>query len=348
MNVEKKVLLKLKKCYCVAPLIFDNEKCFLVAAEKKNPCYLFDMEGNVKNKIWDKPGGTMSIVQIPKSNGQFLATQEFYSPNDSANAKIVIVTPQKDGSWAVRTLVELPFVHRFDLLASGEDLYLIACTIKSEHQHKDDWSAPGKIYAAKLPKDISRYDKAHQLKLMVIKEGLLKNHGYYKIIQNGVEKGLISAEQGVFLITPPNPEKENWKIEQLLAVPASDAVLIDIDQDGKDELVIISPFHGSDIQIYKEVEGQYQQVYAYKEKAEFSHAIYAGKLLGKPVVIIGHRGGERNLLAFTYNKKEDTYQTEFLDHNCGSANVCCFKKDGKDIIVSANRETDEIAMYLLK
>lgn len=46
------------------------------------------------------------MVQVPGSDGQFLATHKFYSPNDSKEAKIILAYPE-DGEWKVRTLAEL-------------------------------------------------------------------------------------------------------------------------------------------------------------------------------------------------------------------------------------------------
>ena len=231
MKVTKKVIAHLNKCYSIAGLHYHDQDYVLVAAEKTDPCYMFDLKGNKVDTIWEAPGGVMTMQQLPGSDGVFLATHQFYSPNDSAEAKIVIVTP-KDGQWEVRTLVDLPFVHRFDVLTRNGVRYLIACALKSGHEYKNDWSHPGKVYAAVLPDDLSQYDEDHQLALSVIKDNMLKNHGYYRNTKDGIESAVISCDNGVFRFIPPETQDGEWTIDTLLTVPGSDAVLVDLDGDG--------------------------------------------------------------------------------------------------------------------
>ncbi len=341
--MNKKVLANLEKCYCVAPLKYKGEDCILVAAEKQDRCILFDADGNEKETVWEGPGGVMSMVQVPGSDGQFLATHKFYSPNDSKEAKIIIATPEENG-WSVRTLVDLPFVHRFDIVESEGKHYLIACALKSGHEFKEDWSMPGKVYAAELPEDLSEFNEDHQLELTVIKEGLLKNHGYYKVIRDGKTSSLVCADNGVFRFYPPTSVNPEWTVETLLDTPASDSTLIDLDGDGKDELLVLSPFHGDTIRIYREINGSYEPDYEYPQKLEFLHAIWSGNIKGVPSVIIGHRKGDRKLLQFTW--KNGTYHAEEIDHGCGAANAYGFSRNGKDYVVATNREVNEIAMYI--
>lgn len=343
MKLRKKVIAELEKCYSVAPLAYNGEKYILVAAEKQDPCYLFDYDGNKVDTIWEQPGGVMSMVQVPNTNGCFLATHEFYSPNDSKNAKIVYVEPKEDG-WAVKTLVPLPHVHRFDIIERNGVNYLIACTLKSGHEYKDDWTMPGKVYAAVLPEDLSGIDEEHPLQLEVIQENMLKNHGYYKITKDGLSHALISCESGVYDFLPPGDVKDGWTVSKLVEDPSSDAVLLDLDRDGEEELVTISPFHGENIYVYKKIDGKFKKVFSY-DYAEFAHAIYGGNIQGKETVIIGHRKGTRDLQSITYDQEKRQFQVEVLDHDCGPANVYKFDDGEREFMVSTNREINQIAMY---
>ena len=316
MKVSKKVIGNLEKCYSVAPLTYKGKKHMLVAAEKVNQCRLYDLEGNQEEVIWEGPGGTMSMVQVPGSDGQFLATHKFYSPNDSKEAKIILAYPE-DGEWKVRTLAELPFVHRFDIISRNGVNYVIACTLKSGHEYKEDWRSPGKIQVCVLPEDLSSVDEEHPLQFEVLKEGLLKNHGYCKAKVDGVLRSYVAANEGVFECIPP-----------------------------ESEMLTISPFHGEKISIFKKQDGKFKKVYTYEKDAEFAHGIWGGEIAGTQGVLIGHRKGERNLLFFRCTDPEKlTFTADLLDSDVGPANVLHYTNDGEDYILSANREIDEIALY---
>ena len=62
MKVEKKVMGTLEKCYSIAPLHYNGKDHILVAAEKQDPCQLFDLDGNYEETVWEGPGGTMSMI----------------------------------------------------------------------------------------------------------------------------------------------------------------------------------------------------------------------------------------------------------------------------------------------
>ncbi len=344
MKINKKVISDLTLCYCVAPLTYHGKQHFLVASEKEFPCLLFDENGNQVDKIWDGPGGTMSAVQIPGTDGAFLATHKFYSPNNSKEAKIVLVQPGDDG-WKVRTLLELPYVHRFDILTRDGCNYLLACCLKSDYEYKDDWRFPGKTYACRLPDNLLDLPEDAELTLTVLRDGMLKNHGYSRDVVDGVMTGVVTSEEGVFRFTPPAQGGETWQVEQLIGDPTSDAILVDLDGCGEKELLTIGPFHGENLAVYKKNNGAFEKVWQYEKQIPFAHAICKAQLGGREVAVVGHRKGERDLLMIS--REDGEYHVEILDHDVGPANVLYYHKD-QDILLAANREINEVAYYTLE
>lgn len=353
MKVEKKVISNLNKCYSMTELNYQGEHCFLVAAEKHDPCYLFAEDGTQLETVWTKPGGVMTMAQVPGSNGQFLATHKFYSPNDSAEAKIVIATPNGKDNWEIRTLCHVPFVHRFGILNRGGVNYIIACSLKTGHEYKNDWRFAGACYGAELPSDLSPYNDENPLKLSLLKDGMLKNHGYSLIKRGGHDAALVACEQGTFIFNPPAVRGAKWEVEMVSNIPSSDSVLMDFDGDGKLELGCISPFHGASLTIYHlDEHGNYVPQWKYNRpeaETEMIHATWTCQLLGKPTWIVGWRKGSKDTIAITWDAEAGTYNTEFIDQNTGCANALHFvNKDGQDVIVATNREIDEVALYTIR
>ena len=350
MKVEKKVISNLNKCYAMSELTYKGQHCFLVAAEKHDPCYLFSEDGTQLETVWTEPGGVMTMAPVPGGDGQFLATHKFYSPNDSLEAKIVIVTPKGKDNWEVRTLCKAPFVHRFGILNRAGVNYLIVCCLKSGHEYKNDWRFPGACFGAPLPSDLSSFNDDNPLQLELIKGGMLKNHGYCKIEHGGHDAALVGCEEGTFIFDPPAVLGAPWSVTQVSSVPSSDSVLIDFDSDGKLELGCISPFHGNSLTIWHlDEHGNYVPQWKYSRpeaETEMIHATWSCNLLGKPTWIVGWRKGTKDTVAITWDKEAGDYHIDFLDKNTGCANAMHFvNKDGKDVIVATNREIDEVAMY---
>ncbi|MGN1381756.1 MAG: hypothetical protein ACI4W2_02950 [Eubacterium sp.] len=337
---------ELDRCYAIAPLRYKNQNHILVAAEKVNKCYLFDTNGHVEDTVWDAPGGTMSMIQVPDTDGWFLATHQFYSPNDGAKAHIVLVRPSENG-WKVQTIKNLPFCHRFSIITRGGVNYLIACTIKNAHKYKDDWRFPGKIWVGELPADLENYNEDHQVAMTVIKDGLLKNHGYFSVHTSDGDYSLVGAENGVFRVMPPKERGGEWTIDQLTAEPASDMAIGDFDGDGQEELITISPFHGDTISVFhKDADGDYDKVWECPFKMPFAHSIWARNFFGRDEAIIGCRKGGRDIVEFYWENGE--YKTNILMHDVGSANIYPFEENGKMKLVSTNREINQIAFYNLE
>lgn len=344
MKLVKRKSIELEKGYCVAKLRYHGEEKLIAAAEKVNKCLLFDLYGNLEETIWEEPGGTMSIAHIPGSDGCFLAVQRFYSPNDAAGAGIVYVEPEAENHWSVKQVAELPFVHRFGILEKNHHYYIVACTLKSGHKYKDDWTVPGKIWTAQLPENFDKVEAGSSpIPFTVLKEGLTKNHGYYQGRDGSGDFALVGSENGIFKVEPPEKPGEPWKCSQMIEDAASDMALSDLDGDGEQELVTISPFHGDTLNIYHKSAKGYVLTGICPGKLEFAHGIWSGMIDGKPVVLVGHRGGEQSIVMITCENGSYSYET--LLTYAGSANLLVYERRGKNCLISANRENNEIAFY---
>ena len=62
MKYQKKVISDLNLCYSLAELTYKGQHCFLVAAEKHDPCYLFDEAGTKIAEPWAGPGATCPML----------------------------------------------------------------------------------------------------------------------------------------------------------------------------------------------------------------------------------------------------------------------------------------------
>lgn len=381
---NKKVIGQLTKCYSVAKISDGGESKLLCAAEKQDPCYMFHVDGEKVDTLWEGPGGVMTLEQFPcEDETVVMATRKFYSPNDSADAKIVYYT-RDGGGWKERVLCDLPFVHRFGLLQRGGRRYLIACTLKSDHAFKNDWSCPGRVWVAELSGDIREYSAEQQLALTPLVSGLYHNHGFAKVTEeDGTVWALVGTDKGVLKVVPPAEAEGAWETELLLAEATSDMLYEDFDGDGKRELLVMAPFHGEKLAVFHEageglaapvfgdapvtevtpgVQGvkvltadgakeisasskRFEKVWQYPEDMPFLHAIYTAGVAGKKLAIVGAREGKKELLALYYDSETKSYVTDVLDEGAGPANALFFTEDGRDMVLAANRETDEIALY---
>lgn len=344
MKVQKRVIGNLEKCYSLAEFDYDGKKHLLVAAEKKDEIDVFTYDGQKVDTLYGGDGGVMTMQQYPEKP-ILLATQKFYSPNNSAEAKIIYFI-NVNGKWEHRVLCEAPFVHRFGILERDGDKYLIVCTLKSAHAFKNDWTCPGRVWVARLPEDITQYDENHLLELKPLISGLFKNHGFMGGREKDYDFAVVGTENGIYKVVPPEKEGE-WVYEKLLDIPASDMLYLDFDGDGERELLVLSPFHGDTLSLWKKAEGEYKKVYEYPGKLPFIHAVWGEKVDGKVYGFVGCRDGERELKVVFRNEEKGIWETCEVDRGAGAANVMFYKDGDKNRLLAANRETDEIAVYTL-
>jgi hypothetical protein len=341
MKFEKRVLTTLNRCYSATDIRVDGVRRILVATEGEGACLAWTAPGyDAEHAVWEGPGGTMSMVPIPGTEGEFLAVQKFFRMYDWEEAKLVHVRPVGDCRYAVRDLLSLPYIHRFDLLPANGRLYFIGCTLATHKASREDWGGePGKVWVAE-------YTPGGPLQPRVLREGCTRNHGYSRLVRGGVARSLVSCDQGAFEVTPPQRPDGDWTLAPLMDWPISDIAAIDIDGDGELEYATIEPFHGTHFRVYKRYAGAWRMVYEHPEVSDFYHVVVADTLAGRPVFIGGCRRGQQQLFyVHAASTAPLVLRAELIDEGVGPSNVHVVHEEGRDLLVSANREKAEVALY---
>jgi len=343
VKVKKIILDEMYRAYSTGYVEVDGVLHLIVASEAIDGKCVAYYGKNFEHKkvVWEKAGGTMSIVAIPHTNGEFLAVQEFFPGFNGKTSKIVHVKPTKDG-FEVHDFINLPYVHRFDLIEVNGVIHFIGASLCTSKTDREDWSDPGKVYVGILPKDLSK-----GMTLKVIYENLTHNHGYYQSTYHDKKAGYIASDEGVFAFIAPLSEQGDWEVHHLIKKQVSDVALIDIDQDGKLEILSIEPFHGKDIYIYHENNGLYEEIYHLDRPLEFAHAICGTTRLGQPAFVCGIRRNEKELFYLIYNHQSKSFDLELIDEGCGPANIVVINQEDKDIILAANNTIHEAAVYII-
>ena len=342
MKIEKRFLATMNRCYSTSCIEVDGEPRILLATEGEGACRAWTgADYTEAHDVWEGPGGTMSMVPIPGANGEFLAVQKFFKMFQWEEAKIVHVRPLANRAYEVTDVLHLPYIHRFDLLTVGGRHYFIGCTLATTKESKEDWSNPGKIW-------VGEFKGKGALEVRVLKEGLSKNHGYSRLTQDGRMSAMVTCEQGAFHVTPPASADADWTVQQFMDWPISDISAIDIDGDGELEFATIEPFHGSWFRIYKKIDGQFRKVYEHPEVSEFYHVVVGTTLAGVPVFIGGCRRGKQQLFYVrASNATPLQFALEVIEEGVGPSNVYVRHEAARDIIVAANREKAEAALYFV-
>ncbi|MDF1618100.1 hypothetical protein [Petrocella sp. FN5] len=337
MKITKKVLGQLERVYATTIMEVNGRLNYIVASEGVNQCIAYDAESLAETVVWEEPGGTMNIVPIPGRPNEFYATQKFAPTFNAQESRIVHGKANEDNSWTVTPVMTIPYLHRFDLLLIEDALYLIGGVLCKSKAFLEDWSDPGCIIVGKLEKDITQ-----PFKLTTIYDGITKNHGFYAGEWKNRKAYLITGVEGVFAAYVPNNQGESWEVERILDFEVSDCSMCDIDGDGQLELATIEKFHGELGKIYKEINGKWEMIHSHKY--EFGHVVWGGKIQDEPAFIIGGRKGDMELILFTMDEKGQIQET-LIDHTGGPSNIDVINLDNKDVILAANRQIGEVAIY---
>ncbi|GAB1482593.1 hypothetical protein MASR2M78_14090 [Treponema sp.] len=340
MTITKTVLEMLEKCYAVSIMEIGGVMQYLVATEAAGPCFAWSATDHTKQTVWEGPGGTMNIVPIPGKKDEFLATQDFVPTFQAKESKVAHVV-YKDGEWSLKPIITIPYLHRFDVCMVGNKRFFVGATLALFKESKDDWTKPGAVYVGEVPDEL---DGPFPIKPVLT--CITKNHGFCKGAWKGRAAYLVSGVEGVFALYLPATSDGVWESEKILDYEVSDMAVCDIDGDGQLELATIEPFHGSKGVIYKKKNGKFLPLI--EHEYEFGHVVWGGKILGKPAFIIGGRKGSRELNLFQWDASSASIKRSLIDNTGGPSNIAVWNKADSDVILAANREIGEIALYEIK
>ncbi len=280
----------------------------------------------------------MTLAGIPGRDNAFLGIQEFFPVFQSEGAGVVL-SEWVDGQWRTRRVFDLPFIHRFEVISVEGRNFVLAAALCENKAFRDDWSKPGALYVAEIPSDLSR-----QWPLKQIMTGITRNHGMCRSRLKGRDVVLVTGAEGVFAVRVPERVQEGWVIDHLMPQEVSEAVAFDLDGDGNEEIVTIEPFHGDKLRVYKDTGSGYSQVY--EHEIAFGHALWAGELLGKPAILVGNRGGGKDLACLRPGSADlSAFDNTEIDAGVGPTQFLVFDTPEGKCLLSANHGAGEVALY---
>ena len=224
--------------------------------------------------------------------------------------------------------------------------YLIAATVCGGKDYEEDWSKPGTVFAYLIQPEL-----IGPWKPMPILESIHRNHGLGLGTVDGVESLLVSGTEGLFALAVPGvkdtegAQVARWRTVTILDHEVSEMGLIDLDGDGVSELVVIEPFHGDELAVYKNESSGWTKIYS--AELSFGHGLSVGHLKGDPVVVVGNRAGSKDLVCYrTVPGNHFSMEPIVVDHAAAPAGTTITARSQGDGIVSSNPEFGEYAFYL--
>ncbi|MCD8224486.1 MAG: hypothetical protein LUC99_06530 [Clostridiales bacterium] len=337
---KRSVLTEIEGLYCLE--IFHTESGLKIAAASETHqglCKMIDFDTGKEEIVWTGPGGCMNVAQW-NEKGDIIAVQNFYKGGQAQEARVAAATRTGEG-WQTRALAGFPFLHRCGVVQVAGESYVIASTLCTERKFAGDWSHPGKIHIFKVPKE------GAEAEVHVIREGVVKNHGFWQGTLDGEPVTLVSGTE-LYCVRPPRETDGSWEVTTLFSREIGDVAVQDVDGDGKDEFFVFEGLHGNEASVYKRAGETWEKLYSCPMK--FAHAIWGGTLLGKPSFVAGSMEGEKELYLLQTDCEggQLRFERTVLETGIGPSNCRGLVYKGKSYILAAAREAGQLVMYELE
>ncbi len=344
MKIRKRLLGHIEKVYSLALITNPNGTglpTFAAGSEADGELLLFKPPKYEPLTIARKPGGFISLFPFYKNGQTFLLASTDFKPGFNAENCRILKYPLDRGECPEPAVVSaLPYTHRIAVATVGGKFCLLASTLCSSKSFKGDWSHPGGVHFSVIPDDPNQPWTFRQ-----IAGNLSKNHGMdFARLQTETSGGfLLSATEGLFYLCIPNDATEPWPMDRIATGEYSDAFAYDWNRFGSSDIFTISPFHGNVLSMFTRFKNGWDKV-TIDDGLEFGHVIWAGDLLGKPGLLVGERGGSKELRL--YRSGPSGFHSETIDEGIGPAQMLVLndRQDFAQLVVSAHAR-DEVLLY---
>lgn len=344
---QKHKLLDLPIVYTATAFTFDGHWCIGTGSEKNHPAYLLRFDAGTaeqlpREMVTDGPGGMMSLVPVPGDGRRLISVMGLFPPFIGQEAGIFLHTRAATGEaqWTTQKVIDLPFAHRCEVVRHAGENHLFVASVSRHKADPADWSQAGELRVLRLPETC---DGPWETQLL--KSGLVRNHGLLKTRLDGIDLLGVSSAEGIFGFQPDATGPGGWRETQIFDHEVSEFGFIDLDDDGVDELATIEPFHGNRLTIYhRDAAGGWER--RYESALSFGHGLSVGRIGGRPVVVVGNRRDTGALeLHVARDLARGIVDRHVIEAHAQPTQTQIFTHQGKDYILSANQEKNEVALY---
>jgi hypothetical protein len=331
--MKKKIILNIESVYTANAFQVGQDTFVAAGSETKPEVYLYDLASGTSSPVTGCPGGVMSFIPVPGNPELFFSIMGLFPPFIGAEAGVFMHSRSGD-TWVTQKAMDLPFAHRCEILQRNGQNYLFAASVSKHKENPADWSRPGEMYLVRLDEN-----PALPLNFEIIDDSLTRNHGMLRTHIDGTETICISGAEGIFYFEQLPGDK--WVKKPLFEKEVSEFGFIDLDGDGRDDLVTIEPFHGELICVYKRNGSGWELKFS--DTLSFGHGLSCGFFRDEPVIVVGNRRGSFTLDLFKVTNGK--FSRSVLEEDAGPTQTQVFRANNTDYILSANQKKNEVAVY---
>lgn len=334
--LKKQSILEIENVY-TANAFPTDEGFFVGAGSETGPqVKLYNLADKSTQNLPGCPGGMMSFIPVPGKAWSFVTIMGLFPPFIGREAGLYLHRLSgKD--WITEKALDLPFAHRCEFLLQDKGPSLVAATVSKLKENPADWSRPGELHVISFANNLSVPWES-----MVIDSGITRNHGMAKARFGGEELLFVSGDKGIFSVQAQG--NQTWEVKAVFEKEVSEMTFIDLDGDGQKELVTIEPFHGTELNIYKRVNTNWEL--RYSGSLSFGHGLSSGVFNGEPVIVAGNRSDTLALEIITVDDlNKGSVNKRIIESGVGPTQTQVFTYNRIDYIMSANQKKHEVALY---